>query len=90
MAIAWLAGFLFGGAFWLKVAEWKWQNFRDAAESLLETLPRCVKCTRLATHAFRRGEDRWCWECAPSGCPAYPRHIAIKKLKTMLGRERNL
>ena len=66
------------------------QQLRDAAQSLLETLPRCDHCSRVATHAYRRGEERFCTEHAPNACPPYPRATAIKILKGLLGRERNL
>jgi hypothetical protein len=45
----------------------------DASRRLVHSLPRCTYCPQPATHAYRRGEARYCDGCAPSECPPYPR-----------------
>ena len=55
LAFGLLSGLFLG----LHLAAYQWRRFRDAAEALLETLPRCSRCNRIATHAHRRGEDRF-------------------------------
>ena len=72
---------------------------RESLRGLVATLPRCdgrlvvsptrglqtyEPCRRPATHAYRRGEERYCWVHAPPGCPAYPRASALRAALALL------
>ncbi len=54
------------------------QRAAHVLHKLVESLPRCGECRKPATRAFKRGENRWCDEHAPAGCPDYPRAKALR------------
>ena len=58
---------------------------RMALRALVDALPRCGSCSAPATRAWRRGEDRWCDEHAPEGCPEYPRAVPLRAALALLG-----
>lgn len=53
---------------------------------LINTLPKCDKCTNPATKANGRGGARWCDICAPVNTPDYPRATALRKATKMIVR----
>jgi hypothetical protein len=89
-AVCIAAGFI--GAMTLRIARVgalhdRHQALRYLAQNLLDHLPECDNCTRVATHAFRRGEGRWCAGHCPNECPAYPRAEPVRQLEMALERE---
>jgi hypothetical protein len=56
----------------------------DVVATLVASLPRCDACDAPATHAWRRGEGRWCSAHALPGCPPYPRAAPLEALQSLL------
>lgn len=62
-----------------------------AVHALVDALPRCtafcefeVRCSKVATKAWRRGEARYCDMHAPDGCPDYPRAAPLRNILSLL------
>lgn len=80
---------------WRISAEASLASLREAARALVESLPKCDKCSKPATRALRRGEDRRCDDHPalrfeePDGhyyrdAPEYPRAVPLRALVALL------
>lgn len=61
-----------------------YKQLRLASIRLIQSLPRCDQCTRPATHAYRRGEARYCQTHRPADCPPYPRTEHLERLQEVI------
>lgn len=56
---------------------------RTAAKALVDSLPKCDRCTKPATRAYGRGGERFCDEHGED-VPEYPRAAPLRTLIKLL------